>query len=206
MYKDELEIEIATALSGHSPLDYDVAILVAKELIPLEERESEKKARAYYCRRKGNIPKELRKKLGIHFRKEKFGVPELPTPIVFMKDIYNEEEFRTGCSESFKEYYKISDYKKVLQYFTTVGVRDMMRRRDPVILEYPSVVLSAWGIVPKVHAGRNSTPDDIRELASHIGKLPYTEFLNTIQTFEFYSGEEGKKVYNCDIYLDRYPN
>lgn len=203
MYKDELEVEIAKALSGNSPLDYDVAMLVAKELIPLEEKESERKARAYYSRRKGDIPKELRKKLGIHFRKERFGVPELPTPIVFMKDIYNEESASPPCV---KEYYKIYDYKKVLQYFTTVGVRDMMRRHDLDILEYPSVVLSAWGIVPKVHAGRNSTPDDIRELASHIGKLPYSEFLNTIQTFEFYSGEEGKKVYNCDIYLDRYPN
>tara|TARA_Y100000389_G_C17455264_1_gene517715 strand:- start:1948 stop:2565 length:618 start_codon:yes stop_codon:yes gene_type:complete len=205
MYKDELEVEIAKALSGNSPLDYDVAMLVAKELIPLEERESEKKARAYYCRRKCHLPKELRKKRGIHFRKEKFGVPELPTPIVFMKEFYNEE---SACPPSVKEYYKIYDYKKVLQYFTTVGVRDMMRRDDLAILEYPSVVLSAWGIVPKVSwpNGRNSTPDDIRELASHIGKLPYTEFLNTIHTFEFYSREKGKKAYNCDIYLERYPN
>ena len=201
MYKDELEIEIAKALSDNSPLDYDVAMLVAKELIPLEEKESEKKARQYYCRRKGNIPKELRKKLGIYFRKEKFGVPELPTPIVFMKDIYNAESAAPRCV---KEYYKIYDYKKVFQYFTTVGVRDMMRRNDLDIHEYPSVVLSAWGIVPKVHAVRNSTPDDIRELASHIGKLPYTEFLGAMHTFEFYSGEKGKKVYNCDIYLERY--
>lgn len=200
MYKDELEIEIATALSDHSPLDYDVAMLVAKELIPLEEKESERKARAYYSRRKGDIPKELRKKLGIYFRKEKFGVPELPTPIVFMKEFYNEESASPPCV---KEYYKLYDYKKVFQYFTTVGVRDMMRRNDQDIQEYPSVVLSAWGIVPKVHAGGNSTNDNIRELASHIGKLPYSEFLNTIQTFEFYLGEEGKKVYNCDIYLDR---
>lgn len=201
MYKDELEIEIAIALSGHSPLDYDVAMLVAKELIPLEEKESERKARAYYSRRKGDIPKELRKKLGIHFRKEKFGVPELPTPIVFMKDIYNEESASPPCV---KEYNKIYDYKKILQYFTTVGVRDMMRRNDRGILKYPSVVLSAWDIVPKVHSMRNSTPDNIRELASHIGKLPYPALLNIIETFEFYSGEERKKVYNCEIYLDRY--
>ena len=64
-------------------------------------------------------------------------------------------------------------------------------------------LFSQHGDSPKVHTGRNSTPDNIRELASHIGKLPYSGFSNTIQTFEFYSGEEGKKVYNCDIYLDR---
>ena len=41
MYKDELEVEIAKALSGNSPLDLDVAMLVAKELIPLEEKEKD---------------------------------------------------------------------------------------------------------------------------------------------------------------------
>ena len=204
MYKDKLEIEIAKALSGNSHLDYDVAMLVAKELIHLEEKESERKARAYYCRRKGDIPKELRKKLGIHFRKEKFGVPELPTPIIFMKELYNKDGCGYMYSPPHAEYCKLYDYTKVLQYFTTVGVRDMKCRphgTDEAIPKYPSVVLSAWDIVPKVQDERNSLPDNIKELASHMGKLPYNELLKSTN---FVRRRTHPKVYDCWMYLDRY--
>ena len=176
MYKDELQSAIAAELSTHSDLDYDVATTVATLYIGLREKQSQEDARKYYSRRKGDIPKAHRRANGKHrriiFNKEKNGIPELPTTIILMDELFP----NTSIGRRQTTYSKTYDYGAAFRYFLTEGVRDISRynRNQMSNRLYPSVVLSAWGITPKFESDRD-VPDNIREKASHISKLPFGE-------------------------------
>lgn len=188
MYKDELQAAIAAELSTHSDLDYDVASTVATLYIGLREKQSQEDALKYYSRRKGDIPKAYRRANGkhkrIYFNKEKNGIPELPTTIILMDELFRVEDSRDNRKTT---YLKTYDYGAAFRYFLTEGVRHMSRynRNQMPSMLYPSVVLSAWGITPKFES-EMSVPDNIREKASHISKLPFGEIykIASIELFE----------------------
>ena len=178
MYKDELQTEIAKELTTYSDLDYDVATIVASIYIVLREKQSQEDALKYYSRRKADIPQKYRNPNGKHkrilFNKEKNGVPELPTTIILMDNIFTPPA--SSCHLNMTTYVKTNGYGVAFRYFLTEGVRYMTRYRInqmPGML-YPSVVLSAWGITPKFESDKIE-PDTIREKASHINKLPLGE-------------------------------
>ena len=101
-------------------------MLVAKELNPWKKKNLERKARAYYSRRKGDVPKELEKNSEYTSEKRRPSVPELPTPMrIFMKEIYNEESANLHVSKNTTNYMIT---RKVLNVSQQFGVRDMMRR------------------------------------------------------------------------------
>ena len=181
MYKDELQTEIAKALVTYSDLDYDVGRMVATIYIYLREKQSQEDTLKYYSQRKGDIPKKYRNPNGKHqkifFNKEKNGVPELPTTIIIMDHLFpkvSSSRLRTTT------YAKVYDYSSAFRYFLTDGVREMTRSRvrasgrQCTYSIYSSVVLSDWGITPKIGTLK-SIPDNIKEKASHISKLPFGE-------------------------------
>ena len=180
MYKDELQAAIAAELSTHSDLDYDVASTVATLYIGLREKQSQEDALKYYSRRKGDIPKAYRRANGkhkrIYFNKEKDGIPELPTTIILMDELFRADCSALSVRRQKTTYLKTYDYGAAFRYFLTEGVRHMSRynRNQMPSMLYPSVVLSAWGISPKFES-EMGVPDNIREKASHISKLPFGE-------------------------------
>jgi len=137
MYKDELQTEIAKALTTYSDLDYDVALIIASIYIVLREKQSQEDAMDYHLFRDTGIliDRHIPRATGVdgryprhhpqrsqtqgaarHFYKWE------PTPIILMDELFPTDHPNMEKTT----FVKIYDYENAFRYFQ----RRMIRRRN----------------------------------------------------------------------------